>query len=152
MSNNSGQRVARLTFSQRFDYAPTPTPMQLEELSSDLRREIWNATREVLIELRSQSMYGYYFGGKARRLVERVLGRVSGKAEDEVDAEYSAVHDLLKVLILESRFSDVLDLLEILSNEHPDGDFASRIADAFEQQAAAYWLDLNQRPVPVFSA
>ena len=40
----------RSSFSRRYGYKPLPEPMRLEELSSDLRREIWNAVREVLLE------------------------------------------------------------------------------------------------------
>ncbi len=48
MGDNRYQSDDHLTFSQRHGYESLPEPMQLEELSDDLRREIWNATREFL--------------------------------------------------------------------------------------------------------
>ena len=33
-------------FSLRYGYEPLPEPMRLEELSSDLRRKIWNEVRD----------------------------------------------------------------------------------------------------------
>ena len=53
MANNGDKLSDRLTFSQRHGYEPLPEPMRLEELSSDLRREIWNGVRECLSKKRS---------------------------------------------------------------------------------------------------
>ena len=50
----------RGSFSQRYRYEPLPEPMRLEELSSDLRRETWNALREVLVKKR-EGVSGYYY-------------------------------------------------------------------------------------------
>ena len=61
MSDNRYQSEDHRTFSQRYGYESLPEPMQLEELSDDLRREIWNATREVLLSIRSEGTYSYYF-------------------------------------------------------------------------------------------
>ena len=47
-----------LLFSQRHGYAELPAPMHLEEISDDLRREIWNVTREILMSMRGISMVG----------------------------------------------------------------------------------------------
>ena len=150
MNDSLGQPGDRRTFSQRFDYAPLPEPMRLEEISSDLRREIWNATREVLLAIRTARVGCYYFDRKACRFIERVLGSVLKTAEDEIDTEYGAVLDLFKVLILQPRFSEVLDLVEMFSSEEPKGYFANRIADSFERHAAAYWLDATRRPYQFF--
>ena len=49
------------SFSQRYGYEPLPEPMRLEEISNDLRREIWNAVREVLVEKRGGPSGYYYF-------------------------------------------------------------------------------------------
>ena len=48
MPNSKNNFADSLTFSQREGYAPLPKPMQLEELSADLRREIWNEIRKLL--------------------------------------------------------------------------------------------------------
>ena len=36
------------TFSRRYGYEPLPEPMRLEEISEDLRREIFNAAPRVV--------------------------------------------------------------------------------------------------------
>ena len=65
----------RSSFSRRYGYEPLPEPMRLEEFSSDLRREIWNAVREVLLGKSHRGGGGhYYFQGPGKRFVERVLG------------------------------------------------------------------------------
>ena len=38
-----------LSFSQRHGYEDLPKAMRLEELSNDLRREIWNEVRRLLL-------------------------------------------------------------------------------------------------------
>ena len=52
MPNNRVGVSDHLTFTQRYGYEPLPEPMRLEELSSDLRREIWNVVRELILEKR----------------------------------------------------------------------------------------------------
>ena len=49
------------TFSQRHGYEPLPRPMQLEEISEDLRREIFNAVRVLF--LRTKNSFGYFVNG-----------------------------------------------------------------------------------------
>ena len=40
MPNNKNNFADDLTFSQRYGYEPLPKPMQLEELSDDLRSHL----------------------------------------------------------------------------------------------------------------
>ena len=73
------------TFSQRYGYEPLPAPMRLEELSDDLRREIWNAVRGLLLEKRQSNARGfYYFLRREERIIERVLGRFTKRPESEI--------------------------------------------------------------------
>ena len=53
MTEKHDTPAEHLTFSQRYGYEPLPKTMQLEELSDDLRREIWKATRHFLTMDRS---------------------------------------------------------------------------------------------------
>ena len=149
MNGNPHRFVGRRTFSQRFGYAPVPTPMQLEEISADLRREIWNANREVLISMRDFVHQSFCFTGQNSRLIERVLGRFLEIPEDAIDIKYAAVLSEFKRQILENTFDKVLDITEIFSNENPSSDFAEHIADLFETHAAAYWLDVTPTPLPI---
>ena len=66
MGDNRYQSDDHLTFSQRHGYEPLPEPMQLEELSDDLRREIWNATWDLLRSERSTRAPGTYLRPDAK--------------------------------------------------------------------------------------
>lgn len=146
-----------LTFSQRYGYKPLPAPMCLEELSDDLRRELWNSLRELLLSIRDSFGGGYYFSDEASRFLEYVLGRVLKKPEDEIDTSYGEVLNLFKRLIFKGRFDVVLDLIEIIANEGQRREglvhcihFARRIKDLFERHTAAYRLDMEDYPFQFF--
>lgn len=143
-----------LTFSQRQGYAPLPKPMRLEELSDDLRRDIWNVMREILISMRESFSASYYFSNEGRCLIERVLGRLLKRPEDEIDTEYDAVLNLFKIIILKTEFFRVLDFVEIFSNDEPyrakSNDFRTRIADSFQRHGAAYRFDISKSPFQFF--
>ena len=152
MSDNQYQSEDHLTFSQRYGYEPLPEPMQLEELSNDLRREIWNATRELLISLRS--LYASYcFDEEASRFLERVLGKLLKKFEDEIDtSDYDDVLSQFKDWILHGRFNEVLDLVEIMANDsdYVEEEIVNGISESFERCAAAYYLDMSRYPYHFF--
>ena len=137
----------RSSFSRRYGYEPLPEPMRLEELSSDLRREIWNAVREVLVGKRDGVSEYYYFHAPDERFVERVLGANTKTSEDEIPTEYDHVCVYLKNSVLNHQFNQVLDLIEIMVNDRDiTEDFVKRMNNSFEQYAAAYWLDTSQQP------
>ena len=73
MTNGRDDPLDQLTFSQRYGYDPIPEPMRLEEISADLRRELWNTVRDLLLSIRS--LGGHYFEGQAGRFIERVVGK-----------------------------------------------------------------------------
>ena len=147
MTNNRNDSPDHLTFSQRYGYAPLPEPMQLEEISRDLRLEIWNVTRELLISIRSEGIDKYYFDEKGQQFIERVLGKLLKKAEDEVSTTYVGVFRGFKDLVLRGKFNVVLDLVETIANNGPHTkDFVNRVSKSFERHAAAYRLDTSQRP------
>ena len=136
------------TFSQRHGYGPLPEPMRLEELSHDLRREVWNITRQFLKSI-SIDREGYYFSSSVARFMEHVLGRVLKKPEDEINTDYGPVHNAFKKMLLAYDFNVVLDLIETVINEgtriniHSHcSTFANNIRGVFESQTAAYRLFL----------
>ena len=148
-----------LTFSERYGYESLPKPMRLEELSNDLRRELWNVLRGFLLAIRESYGGGYYFPNATCRLLERILGRVLKIPEDEIDTSYGGVLNIFKELILSAPFNVVLDLAQIVANESLrmvstkslEGRFHSnmvvnRIKDSFERYSAAYSLDTLHRP------
>ncbi len=134
------------TFSQRYGYEPLPEPMRLEELSDDLRREVWNTTRQFLKAIKGG---GYYFSYEVKQFMEHVLGRVLKKPEDDINTDYDPVHDLFKQILLAHDFNVVLDLIETVVNEGKQREIAphysilaNRIKAVFESHAAAYRLFL----------
>lgn len=150
MNDKQGRPNDHLTFSERHGYAPLPKPMRLEELSGDLRRDIWNVMREVLISMREPDGLSYYFSNEGRHLIERVLGRLLKMPEDGIDTEYDKVLNPFRMIILKAKFFRVLDLIEIFSNDEPyrsrSSDFRTRIADSFQRHGAAYRFDISKFP------
>ena len=145
--DNDRVRRDDLLFSQRYGYTELPAPMRLEEISVDLRREIWNVTREILMSTRGISMRGEYcFKKEGPRFIERVLGRFLKTPEDEVRTNYSEVLDRFKSSILDGHFYAVLDLVEIISDVEESGSFRDRMAECFERHGSAYWLDVSRPP------
>ena len=151
MNNNRDQSEDYLTFSQRYGYEPLPVPMQLEELSDDLRRELWNVTRKLLLSLRGTSSLLTPKFEEGTLFIERVLGKSLKKPEDEISTSYEFAKDNFKNLILQGSFNEVLDLVEIMVNERRyDKEFVKRISASFERSAAAYWLDKSKHPYQFF--
>ena len=147
MDDNREHSEKYLTFSQRQGYEPIPEPMRLEEISDALRREIWNKIRRLL---QSIPHTDYRFYGEGALFVERVLGRLLNRSEDEIDKNTRNVFGSFKRTILDSRFNVFLDFIEIILYENPDHEFVQQIVNIFETQAAAYWLDLSRFPYQFF--
>ena len=151
MSNNQYQSEDHLTFSQRYGYAPLLDPMQLEDLSDDLRRELWNVTRKLLLSLRGINSLLTPKFEEGTLFIERVLGKCLKKPEDEISTSYESAKNNFKNLILQGSFNEVLDLVEIMVNERRyDKEFIKRISESFERCAAAYWLDKSNYPYQIF--
>ncbi len=154
MTNYCDELPDHLTFSQRYGYEPLPEPMKLEEISSDLRREIWNATREFLIEKRSYG-HTYYFANREARMIERIVGKFLKISENKVPIDYSKVMLYFETTCSSSPFNKLLELLEAFANDRNIGDeFVERIKNLFEIHGAAYRLDSSQRTrrfVPIAS-
>ena len=136
----------RRSFSQRYGYEPLPGPMRPEKLSSDLRREVWNDVREILLAKR-KFFRGYYFEEQTKRFIERVVGNHTKQPADMIRTKYDEVLGYFKNSILNGEFNRVLDLIESMVNDRDTTtDFVDRVENLFEQYAAAYWLDTSQRP------
>ncbi len=153
MSDNRYQSQDHLPFSQRYVYEPLPEPMQLEELSDDLRREIWNAMRRYLKNVLMNIYTGAsgYHNERGYQLFENILGEILREPEDEIDTSHDGILHQFKSLILRDNFNVVLDLIEIIVNRGwQDEEFINRICKSFESYAAAYYLDMSRRPYQFF--
>ena len=148
MPKKRNDSLDHLTFSQRYGYAPMPETMRLEEISDGLRREIFNAIREIILR---DALMSTFLEEEAKRFVERVLGKVLGKAEHEIDATYNNALNQFGKVTQDSPFNVVLDLVEIIANDGPQTkDFVNRVSISFERYAAAYRLDTSQSPYRFF--
>ena len=155
MSDNQYQSDDHLTFSQRHGYEPVPEPMQLEKLSDDLRMEIWNAMRRHLDTKASRDIHTGvidYSDEEVLQFFENILGRILRRPEDEIDTSYNGVMSQFKSLILQGSFNEVLDLVEIMSNDSEcvEEEFVNSISESFERCAAPYWLDKSNYPYKFF--
>ena len=143
------------SFSQRYGYEPLPKPMRLEELSSDLRVEIWNEVREFLLGKRDSLIIGprHFFTEQAKRFIERVIGRYTERPSDTISTEYKEALITFKNSMLSDKFNRVLDLIEIMVNDKDvTEDFVKGMNTSFEQCAAAYRLDTSHTAILFRSA
>ena len=133
-----------LTFSQRYGYEELPQPMRLEEISDDLRREIWNAVRAFLLKYRIESIQGTRLHANGQRFIERALGRFAKQPEENIQTGYRAVMDNCRIIVMTDRFNRVLDFLQSMIDEEKDSTaFADTIEGLFERHVAAYRLDMS---------
>lgn len=134
-------------FSRRHGYAPLPEAMRLEHLSEEFRIEIWNLVRSSLIALATHSRAFTFFGDEAGRFLEGVLGRLTGRPEDEINTDYEATMAFVKKVVLEGNFFAVLDFLELFSDQGASWrPFAEQVHDLFEHHAAPYRFDISRPP------
>ncbi|MDE0527410.1 MAG: hypothetical protein OXH85_01730 [Truepera sp.] len=152
MAHNQDRSSNHLTFSQRYGYEPLPEPMRLEELSNDLRREIWNAVRELLLGKSVHGrVHGRDFSYAGKKFIERVLGQFLKRPEDRISTEYAGVMNGIRKWVLEGVFNSTLDLVQIMVNDRDTTkDFVKRAKSLFDQHAAAYWLDMSGQPYQFF--
>lgn len=133
-------------FSRRYGYEPLPKAMQLEEISGDLRREIWDEVRQMLLRYRMYGTSHYYFHSKVQSLVERVLGEFLKRPRDEINTAYARVMDDCKSIVMDGVFHRVLDFLEILvpaSERAGIRGLADTVEGLFERHVAAYRFDAS---------
>ncbi len=143
VNKKQGQVSQGLTFSQRHRYELLPKPMRLEEISRDLRREIWDAVREMLLK-ESRGSPHFCHTRCGREFIERVLGAYAKTPRDEIRTDYHWVMKTFKGAIDRAIFYKIIDLLEIMVNDKDTPDeFVQQIKGLFEQYAA-YRLDTSQ--------
>ena len=139
------------TFSHRYGYEPLPEPMKIEELSKEIRIELWNSVRRLLLKEIARNRHINYFGGETRRFVERVLGRWSTRPEDEIPYKIDQVMSIFKDAFGGADFNRVLDLMEIMVNDVlVNREFVESVERSFESHVAAYWLRADESPFHFF--
>ncbi len=133
-------------FSQRFGYEPLPEPMRLEQISQDLRREIWNTVIRLIADYKYNDEHG------CNRLVRRVSGNLRKIPEDEISLDLDNNLSEYRNVILNLKFNKVIDFIEIilleiyLNHQEYSHSFTYQIECLFETHAAAYRLDTSKPP------
>lgn len=150
MTERQSLPTRHLTFSERYGYEQLPGPMQLEQLSDDLRREIWNLFHNYFSIQEEKYFVFSSIPLDVFRPFEYALGKVLKKPEDEINLSQIPKKkglELFKLSILNLNFDRLLSLTELIVNRTPDGSrFAQGIAELFESHSAAYWLEITRKP------
>ena len=134
------------TFSQRYGYKPLPEPMNPEQISDDLRREIWNIVWHILRDNAYVSGNEVSFKRSFRDAIRRTWGNFKKIPESRILSDATEMARDIEKTILSDEFNTVLDFLEILIDEEPTYDFADNLKVLFDKYGAAYWLDMSQQP------
>ncbi len=139
----SEHTAAHLNFSQRNGYEKLPPQMRLEELSGDLRREIYDRIWRYL-EQNSDTYYLDYVGQNFTRLVLKKFFKIPEEKISDVKEE--AYGDFRKI-VMDGKFNKVLDLVEIIANADFNKNTAEAnqlspvaLRDLFDNHVAAYSL------------
>lgn len=110
--------------------------MRIEELSDDLRRELWNAILEVY------SMAVRYTGQEGP--YRQAVAAITAQPLDEL-GDYDAVGNWIRKLVLNGTFHEVLSFLEVLTLElalnHQDWRILQAVRDLFQEYSAPYVLN-----------
>ncbi len=124
MKSSPSDSIHVLNFSQ----------LQPEQITNDLRREIWNAIRELLLSLAgTNALYRPYFFKEDCRFIERVLGKLSKKSGDKIDTSYEEVLNQFRALILEDSSNKVIQLVKIMAHDREHGEkFINHISESSE--------------------
>ena len=139
----SEHTAARLNFSQRNGYEKLPPQMRLEELSDDLRREIYDRIWRYL----EQNSNTYYLRPAGKNFTRLVLGKFFKIPEEKISDKKVDVYGTLREIVTNGKFNKVLDLVEIIANagftkDNAEANQLSPVAlcDLFDNHAAAYSL------------
>ena len=108
----------RLTFSQREGKAPLPEPMRLEYLSKRFRNFVWLYLDEAIEDSNTGSMHGsmyeQYERSKIHDIIKKYTILIKGDPHDSIEHTSMNHKILLRPLILNGEYHDVLTLIEFV--------------------------------------
>ena len=152
MPNNDIDDPRTLTFSQTQDYEVLPSPLALEELSDDARRELWD-----LLYVHTGSDPGFSFPTK---ILEGVWLEIAialhrefcKRPLEDFNPSVFSFQWFCKEAIFEGEqpFNKVFDILQIIMRypRCPVG-FVERVQAIFSNNRMAYYVDVNG-PATIF--
>ncbi|MCY4359027.1 MAG: hypothetical protein OXD01_16100 [Gammaproteobacteria bacterium] len=143
-----------LSFSQRHGYEPLPVPMRLEHLSEDLRRELRDATQELVEGFSRNPIYEDDFESTSAKFWKSALGEFLCQAQSEITSSCSEISKICDAILSSDSFNKVMDFLEVilrhLALDYASEEFASRLKMLFKKHQAAYWLNTTREPYQFF--
>jgi len=138
-----------LPYKQRYGFEDLPEPMKLGQLSSDIRRKMWNLVRQFLYYCSHNAPLGRAFTRDGRRSMERIIGEFKKIPEDQVHTEFFDVQNQMKYWLIQYPAEDVVGLVELLVRDSllsADPERVSQIEKLLETHRAPYRLDLSAKP------
>ena len=123
--------------------------MQLEQLSDDLRRDIWNLFHDYFSSLKEKYILLSSIPVDIFRPFAYALGKILKKPEDEINLTHNSKKglDVFKQTIFNTNFDSLLSLIELIVNSTPESlRFAQGTAELFGSHSAAYWLEVTRKP------
>ena len=132
----------RLSFSQREGKASLPEPMRLQHLPADFRNLVWYAVDMAIEQDRAPSTSRYSGTASMRTIIVDYFVRIHHETHDfcrHLPAEHKG---LLKEIILEDRYDQVLTLVEfLLCHGLGDEQMRNSLLGAFTAVPIAYSVE-----------
>ena len=105
----------RLTFSQRVGKAPLPEPMHLEHLTKRFRNSVWLCFDEAIKD--SSTGLGtfideHYIRSQVSKVIQLYIRNITIQPHDIMEHTNSNHKKLLRPLVLNGEYHDVLTLIE----------------------------------------
>lgn len=148
-------RQRTLTFSQREGYEDLPVALQLEELPSDARVQIWNV---LYVHLKSAIRYSDYgfapsVGGPWSSLLQRLHTRHYKQPLDDWTDGFSAWRERLRDHVENRSFNHVFDLIQfIMQDDDCPRTFLESMDGVFRSCQLAYTIDAGPPPTIIQAA
>ena len=133
--------TAHLRFGQREGVNPIPQPLQLGELSRELRSLLWDVAYESLTKSMARPHTGgaSWFGDPWGKILKRWHVSVLYNPVDEFTPKCQAHIDPLKHIFFSGTYIELFDFLEfVLQSRNCPHRFAESLTGALERARAAY--------------
>ena len=137
----------KLSFSQAQGYEELPQPLNLGELPTEARVQIWNALYFWLSRSTKFYVDQKYVVDPWKSILERVHAVHDGNPADEWDDGFTLVREGMRDRIERQAFNRVFDLIQfIMRDPQCPEDFVEHMRRAFRHCRLAYAIDSGPPP------
>ncbi len=146
MADDEAPDPRRVTFSQAQGYEKLPSPLELEELSDDARRELWDLVF-VSVGVQHIEGYGSFLDDAWASIFETLHRDFLKRPRDRFTSTPDTLETYRAFILQGPEFNKVFDLLQMIMR-HPNcpPEFTAGVAEVFERCRLAYYLDTNGPP------